>query len=182
MNQAFPIDKPTRVSGRFGRLSYLAWLFISSIIFIVIAVVLFAIFGSVIDPQNPENFSIPAIIIATILYIAFIYFSFIFMIRRLHDRNHSGWLSLLMFVPVLNIVLALYLIFAKGDAGSNNFGAPRITPGWEKIVGWLYILMIPLAGVLAAISIPAYQRYIESAQQAQLQQPYSESYQQSPQE
>lgn len=175
MNQQFSIDKPTHVSGRFGRLSYLAWLFISSIIFMVIAGVLFAIFGSMIDPQIPENISILAIIIAVILYIAFIYFSIIFMIRRLHDRNHSGWLSLLLFVPVLNIVFALYLVFAKGDAGSNNFGAPRITPGWEKIVGWIYILMIPLAGVLAAISIPTYQSYIERAQQAQIQQQYSES-------
>ncbi len=175
MNQPFPIDKPTRVSGRFGRLSYLAWLFISSIIFMIIAFVLFAIFGSIIDPQNPESISIVAIIIAAILYIAFIYFSIVFMIRRLHDRNHSGWLSLLMFVPVLNVVFALYLIFAKGDAGSNNFGAPRITLGWEKIVGWLYILMIPLVGVLAAISIPAYQSYVERAQQAQLQQLYNES-------
>ncbi len=175
MNHPFSIDKPTRASGRFGRLSYLAWLFVSSIIFMVIAGILFALFASILDPQNPEKLSIPVIIIAVILYIAFIYFSIIFMIRRLHDRNHSGWLSLLMFAPVLNIVFAFYLIFAKGNAGSNNFGAPRTTPGWEKIVGWLYILMIPLVGVLTAISIPKYQSYIEHAQQAQYEQQYSES-------
>ena len=182
MNQPFPIDKPTRVSGRFGRLSYLAWLFISSIIFMVIALVLFAIFGAMLDPQSPENFSIPAIVIFVILYLVFIYFYVVFTIRRLHDRNHSGWLALLMLVPVLNIVFALYLVFAKGDAGSNNFGPPRTTLGWEKVVGWFYILMIPLTGVLAAIALPSYQSYVERSQQAQIQQPYNESYQQSVQE
>ena len=92
------------------------------------------------------------------------------MIRRLHDRDHSGWLSLLMFVPVLNIIFALYLVFAKGDEKSNSFGPQRITKSWEKVLGWCYILIIPLFGVLAAVSIPAYQNYVERAQEAQQQQ------------
>lgn len=175
MNQQFSIDKPTRASGRFGRLSYLAWLLISSIIFMVVAGILVLIFGSILDAENPANYSIPAIIIMVIAYIALIYFNIIFMIRRLHDRNHSGWLSLLLFVPVLNIIFALYLIFAKGDAVSNDFGAPRITPGWEKVAGWLYILMIPLAGGLAAISLPAYQSYIEQIQHVQPETQHTES-------
>lgn len=175
MNQFLSKDKPTNASGRFGRLSYLAWLFLSSVIFMIIIGVLVAIFGLFIDPQHPESISTPAIILVVILYIAFIYFSIIFMIRRLHDRNHSGWLALLMLVPLVNVIFAIYLLFAKGDAETNNYGAPRVTQSWEKVVGWIYILMIPVVMILAVVWMPSYQSYIERAQQAQIQQSYGES-------
>ena len=72
--------------------------------------------------------------VAIIIYIALIYFSFIFIIRRLHDKNQSGWLSLLMFIPLVNLFFFIYLSCAKGDTGANNYGAPRITQGWEKVL------------------------------------------------
>ncbi len=43
-------------------------------------------------------------------------------IRRLHDLGHSGWWWLLAFVPVLNFILGIYLIFFKGETGLNRFG------------------------------------------------------------
>jgi hypothetical protein len=102
------------------------------------------------------------------LYIVLIYFSFIFTIRRLHDRNHTGWLSLLMLVPLVNLFLILYLFFARGDEGINNYGLPRATATWEKVLGWLYILIVPL-GILTAIAVPAYQDYVQKAQYSQLE-------------
>lgn len=36
-------------------------------------------------------------------------------IRRLHDRGHSGWLVLLLFVPVVNIIMLLYLLFSPSS-------------------------------------------------------------------
>ena len=108
-------------------------------------------------------------IILGILYIALIYFSFLFAVRRLHDRNHSGWLSLLMLVPLVNIAMALYLTFAKGDANENQFGLPRVTQTWEKVLGWIYVLIFPI-GILAAIAIPAYQDYVQRADQGQMEQ------------
>lgn len=175
MNQKFSTDKPLSASGRFGRLSYLAWLFLSSIIFMVIM----GIGAAILVPQldNPSRgLSFIAIVGLAIFYAAFLYFSIVFMIRRLHDRNHSGWLSLLIFVPAINFVFALYLIFAKGNEGSNSFGPQYITKSWEKILGWCYILLIPVVGILAAISIPAYQNYVERAQQAQQQQLLQQEY------
>ena len=46
------------------------------------------------------------------------------VIRRLHDRGHSGLWLLLLAVPVVGFVLALYLLFAPGDPGWNRFGIP----------------------------------------------------------
>lgn len=43
-------------------------------------------------------------------------------IRRCHDLNKSGWMYLLMFVPIVDIIFALYLLFAKGTEGPNQYG------------------------------------------------------------
>ncbi len=44
-------------------------------------------------------------------------------IRRLHDMNKSGWLILVMFILVINIIFNWYLILRKGTLGSNRYGS-----------------------------------------------------------
>lgn len=161
-------DSGLNANGRFGRLSYLGWSFLSVLVFFVIALIVGALFIGT-NPESLASISTPAIIIFLILYIAFFYFTIIFAVRRLHDVNQSGWLWLLFLVPLANIGLALYLLFAPGTPGTNNYGAPRATAGWEKVLAWLNILVIPLFGILAAISIPTYQNYVERAQQQQIE-------------
>lgn len=68
----------------------------------------------------------------------------------------------------------LYLIFAPGTQGANNYGQPRDTKTWEKVLAWMYILIFPL-GILAAIAIPAYQDYTNRTQQQQYQQQINQS-------
>lgn len=47
-------------------------------------------------------------------------------IKRLHDLGHSGWFSLLMFVPVVGpllwIGLIIYCGFFSGQPGENKYG------------------------------------------------------------
>lgn len=166
MNPSFSNDKPLSASGRFGRLSYLGWVMLSSIAMMILLSILLSIFGLAF---NPQNISIGPLIPYIIVYLVFIYISIVFMIRRLHDRNHSGWLSLLVLVPVANIIFMLYLVFAKGDVAPNNYGSPRSTAKWEKVLAWFYIALFPL-GILAAISIPSYQNYVERSQIQQYEQ------------
>ena len=97
-----------------------------------------------VSPGETKSLSMPAMIILGAVYAAMLYFTFIFTIRRLHDRNHSGWLSLLLLVPLANIGIALYLLFAPGDAQSNAYGAPRATAGWESVLAWIYIALMAL--------------------------------------
>jgi len=118
--------------------------------------------------QTPDQrLPTSAILFLSFVYMGVLYFSFIFAIRRLHDRNHSGWLSLLTLIPLINLGLTLYLAFAKGDEHENQFGLPRSTKTWEKVLAWFYVLIFPLA-ILTAIAIPAYQDYLQRAQVAQM--------------
>ena len=48
------------------------------------------------------------------------------MIRRLHDLDRPAWWVIATFVPLLNLVLWLYLLFARGTYGPNQYGADPI--------------------------------------------------------
>lgn len=66
------------------------------------------------------------VFLAVILSIALIILAvsiFCLAIRRLHDLDRSGWWVLLSFVPIINFIFGLYLMFRKGVAGGNRFGA-----------------------------------------------------------
>ena len=167
------IDSPLKANGRFGRMSYLGWNMLMSFVMIMVIGLLFAFTpGLLTDPYNMTGSSTPgtiAVALIVIAYIAMLYFTFVFTIRRLHDRNHSGWLSLIVLIPLVNVLMMLYLIFAKGDVNPNQYGVPRTTQTWEKVLAWFYILVFPI-GIFAAISIPAYQDYVQRAQQVEMQQ------------
>ena len=143
-------DSGLNAAGRFGRFSYLAWNCLLAIAMLLFIAVLFpSLFQGAAD-------GLPAfaVIIFGILYLAVLYFTFVFTIRRLHDRSHSGWLSLLLLVPLANIGIALYLLFAPGDAKSNAYGAPRATAGWESVLAWIYIALMALTligGIAAGV-------------------------------
>lgn len=170
MNQKYQTSESAlSPSGRFGRLSYLGWnMLMSFSILIIIGIIAAFSPGLLADPTTMTGSSMLATVLIGVAYIVLLYFSFVFTIRRLHDRNHIGWLSLLILVPGINLVFILYLIFAKGDDRSNQYGPRHNTKGWEKVLAWIYILIFPLA-FLAAIALPAYQDYVTRAQQAQIE-------------
>lgn len=88
-------------------------------------------------------------------------------VRRLHDLDQSGLWSLMMLVPLVNLVLGIYLTFWPGTPGSNQYG-PRPVPntGWTW-AALVLVLVVPTVGILAAVSIPAYQDYVQRAAEIQ---------------
>ena len=168
MNQNLSYNEISAFSakGRFGRLSYMGWSFLLSLIFCFIVIT----FASLLDLSNIETSASPlaTLFMAGTFYVIYFYFIFVFTIRRLHDCNTSGWLSLLLIVPLLNIIFCLYLMIAKGDEGHNNYGPARQTRTWEKVLGIIYIIL-PILGLLLAVTIPAYQNYIHKTSHAQIE-------------
>ena len=43
-------------------------------------------------------------------------------VRRCHDLNMSGKWVLLSVVPIVNLLFGIYLLFAKGNYGFNQYG------------------------------------------------------------
>ena len=43
-------------------------------------------------------------------------------VKRLHDRNRTGWYLLLSCVPLVNFWIAIEVWFLKGTIGENKYG------------------------------------------------------------
>ncbi len=53
-------------------------------------------------------------------------FSWLLMIRRLHDITRSGWWSLLLFIPVVGFIALIYFGCAQSSFGANRWGVMPI--------------------------------------------------------
>jgi uncharacterized membrane protein YhaH (DUF805 family)/glutaredoxin/ribosomal protein L40E len=106
-------------SGRLGRLDYLVGSLLSTIVWLFF--VLLAVKAGK-----------PGIAGLGIL------FSVIYGVRcialRLHDSGRTGWLSLVILVPVLGAVLALILLFIPGDDEANEHGPVPATAAGRRLL------------------------------------------------
>lgn len=50
-------------------------------------------------------------------------------VRRLHDRDKSGWWLLLLLVPLIGAIVILVWFVMDGDSGDNRFGPDPKTEG-----------------------------------------------------
>ncbi len=147
------------VSGRIGRLRYLAWS--AAMFFAFLGVYMIAAVGMAISP-------IIGGILTTIVVIAAMVVSIQIGVQRLHDIGWSGWLWLLMLVPLVNLAISVIMLVVPGTTDANRFGPPPPpnTTG-VKVLAFSWLLFPVVIGILAAISIPAYQDYVKRAQEAQ---------------
>ena len=132
-------------SGRIGRARYIAYGFGLYLLSMLAGVVGARLFGEV------------GAVLATVAWVAMAVLGVMLTIQRCHDFNVTGWLALLIVVPLANLVFLLI----PGTDGPNRFGAP--TPPNSVgvlVVAWL-IPGIVIAGMIAAIALPAYQAYLQ---------------------
>lgn len=102
-------------SGRAARSEY--WWFVLLIVLgnLVLSFVDAAIFGSTVDGQ-------PVSILGGIWSLALLLPAITVGVRRLHDRDMSGWWLLLSLIPVLGALVLLFFFVQSGTAGTNRFG------------------------------------------------------------
>lgn len=152
--------------GRIGRLRYLAYSFLLSLVMMAIGAAITGIVAAI--TQSPIAIMVTA---GVFVYIPSFFIAFVLAKRRLNDLDRTGWLSLVMLVPLVNLILALYMIFGAGTPAENRFG-PRPAKNSRAVVicGLLLPVLIAVIGILAAIAIPAYQDYVVRAKAAQMQQ------------
>ena len=139
-------------AGRIGRVRYIAYG--------VGIYFLFAILGALLSLVIGQFGMV-------IAWIAILVVGFMLTIQRCHDFNTTGWLSILMLVPLVNLIFW----FIPGTDGPNDYG--NKTPpnsGGAVFAVVAVLIVIPVIGILAAIALPAYQDYTKRAQQKQLQQ------------
>lgn len=167
---------------RAGRLRYLVRYLLATIAAyiastVLAVIVLIVTVGSGGTEEEIEAAMFGAFLVPLlVLALAFLVITSMFIVQRLHDLDLTGWLCLLMFIPLVNLVFGLYVLFAPGSKGPNGYGPPpppntlaiKVTAGvliFLTVAGFVVFL---IAGI-AAVSVD-YDSIIERAQQQQQQQ------------
>jgi uncharacterized membrane protein YhaH (DUF805 family) len=174
-SQATYQPKFLSTQGRIGRLRYLAYSMGASFLLYLVAIPVVLIFAaagvtaSSLTSGEAGAASAIAMLAIVVLYIAMIAISFIYAKRRLNDLGQTGWLSLLMLVPLVNLILAIYILFFPGQPANNQYGAKPVSNTTGVVILAFFPLLIFILGIVAAVSLPAYQDYVQRAEQAQSQ-------------
>jgi uncharacterized membrane protein YhaH (DUF805 family) len=139
------------VAGRIGRARYVVYSIVLTMLIMFVAGLASAFLG-------PAGIALMAL-----AYIAVIVLSIMLTIQRSHDFNMSGWFSLLALVPLVNIIFW----FIPGTDGPNRFGAKTPPNSVLVLIGLWIMPLVFVGGIIAAVSIPAYQEYTKRAQTQQ---------------
>jgi uncharacterized membrane protein YhaH (DUF805 family) len=105
-------------SGRVTRRGYLLVVLIEAAIYMMFGV--FRLYDGEKPPDNynPINMDPLSIIVILLLMIP----TLIYNAKRFHDFGWSAWSVLLTFVPVINVLMFLMLLFVPGNVGPNKYG------------------------------------------------------------
>ena len=154
-SEEFGEVKVFSASGRLGRMRYLAYSFGIS----MLALLAMAAVNAVSVAALGEAGAVIGIVGMAIGYIFLLVISFMLTIQRCHDFNSSGWLSLLVLLPLVPLIFW----FIPGTDGGNKYGAKPPPNSTLVLIGGLLIPVVAIVGILAAIAIPAYNGYVEQA-------------------
>jgi uncharacterized membrane protein YhaH (DUF805 family) len=128
----------TGFEGRIPRKTFWLGFVVLMIASWILQIALFSIFGVAMMPVDPNatpeaqgaaavaalaNMGIPLII----LLVLTLWPSLAIYTKRWHDRDKSGWWSLILLVPIIGAIwMLIELGFLRGTEGPNRFGADPI--------------------------------------------------------
>ncbi|WP_338583447.1 DUF805 domain-containing protein [Pseudomonas sp. MAG733B] len=164
----FATLKPFGVEGRIGRLRFLAWSMVLSLITIAVVAV-FALVGLALVSSDSTAGLIVGGILAFFLCLGFLIVSIMISVQRLHDIGWSGWLWLLNLVPFVGSFFPLVMLAMPGTNVANRYGAPPPPNSTAvKVLSSLWVVLIALmivgalAGGISAIQ-DEYENTLESS-------------------
>lgn len=101
--------------GRFSRETFV-------IIFLALLLLIFITSRMLLIHSLWFSPGLSAMLLPWMIYIPFmIYVMFVLCLKRLHDLNMTGWASISLLIPILNIFFIVYLCLKKGKPGNNNY-------------------------------------------------------------
>ncbi|MGE8069326.1 DUF805 domain-containing protein [Pseudomonas sp. NPDC089569] len=143
--------KPFGIEGRIGRLRFLAWSMVLSLVTIAV-VAIFALIGLALVSADSTAGLIIGGILAFFLCLAVLIASIMISVQRLHDIGWSGWLWLLYLVPFIGSVFPLLLLALPGNSTANRYGAPPPPNSTAvKVLSslWVVVIALLIVGTLA---------------------------------
>jgi uncharacterized membrane protein YhaH (DUF805 family) len=108
------LKKYAEFGGRARRKEY--WMFaLFNIIFLIVAMVLDNVLGTTIGV-------LPYGVFYFLYSLAVLLPGFAVGVRRLHDVGKSGWMMLIVLIPLIGAIWLLVLVCTDSQSGSNKWG------------------------------------------------------------
>lgn len=139
--------------GRLGRLRYIGYS-------MGIGLLINVLISAGVAMTGPSG----ALPIGIVGLVASVWIYLLLSIQRTHDFNTTGWLSILAFVPLLNFIFWCI----PGTDGANRFGQKTPPNSTMVIVLACTLVFVMIAGIIAAIALPA---YTDHARRTEMSQP-----------
>jgi len=144
----FSTLKVFTVDGRIGRLRFLAWTLVLTVVILAVTGVSLIVGLSIAAASSTAAVSI-GFLVGMVALVAAVWVNVQITVQRLHDLGWSGWLWFLHLVPFVGSIFPILLIVLPGNAGANQYGAPPPRKSTAvKILSVLWLAFIPLIFVL----------------------------------
>lgn len=82
----------------------------------------FSVISGILTIISTLTIGFPFYVIQLVLAIINTVCGFTLSIRRLHDMDRCGLWALFLWVPLLNLILSVFLLFKRGTDGPNSYG------------------------------------------------------------
>lgn len=165
--QAFATLKPFSVEGRIGRLRFLAWTMVLTLVMLGVGSIAVLIGLAVISAESTSGIVLGCLLLI-VLGIASLVVSIQISVQRLHDMGCSGWLWLLNLVPFVGSLFPFVIMLVPGSARANQYGPPPPPNSTAvKVLSalWLAAIALFLVGAISG-GIAALQEEYESVSQS----------------
>jgi uncharacterized membrane protein YhaH (DUF805 family) len=120
-----PLKRYADFEGRSRRMEY--WMFTLFIYLVAIALTTLVMIAGISD-GDLNAFGIALVGIGVIAAIGIIIPSIAVVVRRLHDRDMSGWFYLISFVPYVGGLIIFVFMVLPGTPGPNRYGEDPLDP------------------------------------------------------
>lgn len=122
--------KTLSASGRIGRARYIGYT-------VGWTLLVGAVAGVLMGVTAATGLAPVGVIVAVVAYLFLFVIQFLLTIQRSHDFDSSGWLCLLLLIPLINLLFW----FIPGSTGPNRFGPPP-PPNTTGVI--LLALILPI--------------------------------------
>ena len=129
-----PLKRYADFQGRSRRMEY--WMFAVFIMLVTFAWGVVAALIGGFSTLDGGAWSTPFTLWALVgglAYLAILIPALAVLIRRLHDRDLTGWFALLNFVPYIGGIILIVLMLLPGTPGPNKYGPDPKDPEFDHM-------------------------------------------------
>ncbi len=122
-------SKYVTFSGRAARSEFWWWGLFVMVTNLVLSWVDIALFGTVETGVGRVSGYTDMPVLSSLFLLATLLPSISVTVRRLHDRDKSGWWYWLFLVPIVGPIVLLVWFILEGTRGANSYGPDPLDPG-----------------------------------------------------